>query len=76
MDRPDDISEAVWTGAEDHLRGHSHLLSSTEIVARAVIAERERAAKDVGNFLMLRTPLDVVRIVECEEVIRSGGKQQ
>jgi hypothetical protein len=44
MDRPDDISEAVWTGAEDHLRRHLHLLSSTEIVARAVMAERENCA--------------------------------
>jgi hypothetical protein len=43
-ERPSDIPEGVWKGAEDHLQRHSHLLSSTEIVARAVMAEREKCA--------------------------------
>ena len=44
MDRPRDIPVVVWSEAENHLQRHMHLLSSTEIVARAVMAEREKCA--------------------------------
>ncbi len=43
--RPEDISEEAWNVAEVYLRNLSHLLSSTEIVARVLLAERERCAK-------------------------------
>jgi hypothetical protein len=31
---------------------------------------REECAKRAGNYLMLKTPLDVERIIECEQAIR------
>lgn len=40
-------------------------------VALAIQQERDECAKRAGNYLMLRTPLDVPRIVECEEAIRN-----
>lgn len=43
--KPDDIPQDVWDAGEDHLRRYSYLLISTEIVARAMLAERERCAK-------------------------------
>lgn len=43
--KPDDIPQDEWDASEDHLRRYSYLLSSTEIVARAILAERERCAK-------------------------------
>ena len=38
--KPDDIPQDVWDAGEDHLRRYSYLLSSTEIVARAILAAR------------------------------------
>lgn len=45
---PEGISQSAWDEAEAHIRKFSYLLSSTEIVARAIVAataaERERCA--------------------------------
>lgn len=52
---PEGISQSAWDEAEAHIRKFSYLLSSTEIVARAIVAataaERERCAliADVGS---------------------------
>lgn len=72
MTRPNDIPQDVWDASEDHLRTYSYLLSSTEIIARSAMAERDACAVRAGNYLMTKTPLDVPRIVACEEAIRKG----
>lgn len=50
MSKPDDIPQDVWDSAEDQLRGLSYLLSSTEIVARVILAETERCAKIADSW--------------------------
>lgn len=56
--KPDDIPQDVWDASEDHLRTYSYLLSSTEIVARAVVAERKRLE---GALAALKARNDALR---------------
>lgn len=82
MQIPDDIMRTATSIATALLYpevdddGRAYLTQEhIDIIALAILAERERAAKVCGNFLMLNSSLDVVKIVECEEsIIRSVDK--
>jgi len=54
MTKPSDIPQDIWTAAGVHVRTTSHLLSSTEIIARAILAakaeQREADAKLADDF--------------------------
>ena len=79
--KPDDIPQDVWDAGEDHLRRYSYLLSSTEIVARAILAERERCAKIAGGYVPLQIraiSADADRVTpkvaaDIAAAIRKGG---
>jgi len=65
--KPDDIPQDVWDRAEDRLRGFSHIHSSTEIVARVILAERDRIVALIPQFV------DQITAEDIAAAIRSGG---
>lgn len=71
----DDIPDDVWLAAHNAVEAMPERMpwkfEVERAIANAIMAERERASIAAGNYLMLRTPLDVPRIVECEEAIRT-----
>jgi len=74
QDIPPDIRAAALA-AFDAPKVEGELFSVNYIVpiARALMAERDACAARAGNYLMLKTPLDVPRIVACEEAIRGAA---
>lgn len=70
---PDDVMEAAKQCTRDMFI--DPLAPMWPHIARAILAERERAARIAGNFLMLNSGLDVVKVVQCEDsIIRSVDK--
>jgi len=71
-DRPEDVPEDVWLLTRDAIEAWGDEQSYAEVLARALMKERDRSAAAAGRFLMTKTPLPVLKIVECEEAVRAS----
>jgi len=72
---PADVWDAAHTAIMDETYTDAHVNYLHHSVARAILAERERALEEAavacGSFLMLNSNVDVYKVVACEEAIRA-----
>lgn len=69
---PADVMQAAERVAECLNPGTVPHALVMDAAVRTILAERERCAVALGDFLMTKTNLDVLKIVECEEHVRRG----
>lgn len=71
-DKPEDVPDDVWLLTRDAIEAWGDEQRYAEVLARALMKERDRSASAAGRFLMMKTPLPVLKIVECEEAVRAS----
>lgn len=75
-EKPDGIPQDIWDRANEITPiGEMTYTETVDFVARAILAERERALEEAavacGSYLMLNSNVDVYKVVACEEAIRA-----